>query len=130
MVDPDTYSFVVCKTQGEGAPVDITNHLRATGDTYIDSTRRLSITRLADDGDGRRLSVVFISGMFLELTWYRQHGDVSAMLIEKYVAASQSRGIMGTTSQPPDTCKLYLCNMHLLRFCIKDLLYPVVLQGQ
>ena len=86
--------------------MDITNELSFTGETYTDSTGRLSITRLAGQG----ISVIFQSGMFLKLTWcvHCTFGNVMAKLLGKYVGASQSGGIIGSTNVSPDNCKLYL----------------------
>ena len=106
MMNPETYEFVVYKTQGEGAPMDITGSLSVEGATYIDSTGRLGITRLA----GQRICVVFLSGMFLDLEWCVgcAYGNVYAKLLEEYVGASQSGGIIGSTNVSPDNCKFYL----------------------
>ena len=106
MMNPETFEFVVYKTQGEGAPMDITGRLSVVGATYIDSTGRLAITRLA----GQRICVVFLSGMFLDLAWNERwsFGNVYAKLLEEYVGASQSGGIIGSTNVSPDNCKIYL----------------------
>ena len=103
MVNPVNYKFILLKTQGEGTEngaVDILPQLRV-GMTYTDSTNRLFITRTRSN----TISVIFSSGLFFDLTWYRQHGDVqNVKVLERYTAAHQSRGIMGST--PSGNCEL------------------------
>ena len=97
LANPVNFQFIILKTQGEGTengPVDILNQL-GVGMTYTDSTKRLSITRTGQ----RRISVIFSSGLFFDLIWYSQHGDVqNVKVLEKYTAVNQSHGIMGSTS--------------------------------
>ena len=104
-----------------GAPVkpenDITNYFRVEGGTYTDSTGRLSITRIrnTENPDYPTIEVVFSSGIRLELIWVPQYayGNVYASVIKEYAAAFQSRGIIGSTDRPPQTCKFYMNNVWL-----------------
>ena len=111
MVNPVNFQFILLKTQGEGTengPVDILDQL-GVGMTYTDSTNRLYITRT----HRKRISVIFSSGLFFDLVWYSQHGDVwNVKVLEKYTDANQSRGIMGSTSS--GNCELLL----IYKLCI------------
>lgn len=102
MANPNNFQFVLLKTQGEGTengPLDITNQVSNIGDTYTDSTKKVSITRAGSD----ILSIVFNSGLFFKLAW-RNWGDFSygnaeeVKILKQYAAAGQSRGIMGSTT--------------------------------
>ena len=111
MVNPVNFQFILLKTQGEGTEngsVDILRQL-GVGMTYRDSTNRLSITRTSS----RRqtiISVVFSSGLFFDLIWYGRHGDIrNVKVLERYTAAHQSRGIMGST--PSGNCELLSLNL-------------------
>ena len=103
LANPVNFQFILLKTQGEGTengPVNILGQL-GVGMTYTDSTNRLFITRTRSN----TISVIFSSGLFFDLTWYRQHGDVrNVKVLERYAAAHQSRGIMGST--PSGNCEL------------------------
>ena len=96
MVNPVNFEFILLKTQGEGTEngaVDILPQL-GVGMTYTDSTNRLWITRTRSN----TISVIFSSGLFFDLTWYSQHGDVrNVKVLQRYTVAQQSRGIMGST---------------------------------
>lgn len=113
MVNPVNFQFILLKTQGEGTEngsVDILGQL-GVGMTYTDSTNRLSMTRTSSR---RRtiISVTFSSGLFFDLIWYRQHGDIrNVKVLERYTAVHQSRGIMGST--PSGNCELLSLNMVL-----------------
>ena len=103
LANPVNFQFILLKTQGEGtenSPVNILNQV-GVGMTYTDSTNRLFITRTSSN----TISVIFSSGLFFDLTWYRQHGDVrNVKVLQRYTAAHQSRGIMGST--PSGNCEL------------------------
>ena len=74
MVNPVNYQFILLKTQGEGTEngaVDILPQL-GVGMTYTDSTNGLSITRTGSN----RISVIFNSGLFFDLSWHRYYGNV------------------------------------------------------
>ena len=105
LANPVNFQFILLKTQGEGTengPVNILGQL-GVGMTYPDSTNRLFITRTSSN----TISVIFSSGLFFDLTWHRQHGDVgNVKVLERYIAAQQSRGIMGST--PSGNCELFL----------------------
>ena len=108
LVNPVNYQFILLKTQGEGTEngaVDILPHLDV-GMTYTDPTNRLFMTRTCSN----TISVIFSSGLFFDLTWHRQHGDVgNVKVLERYKAAHQSRGIMGST--PSGNCELLSLNV-------------------
>ena len=103
LVNPVNFQFILLKTQGEGAengPINILNQL-SVGMTYTDSTNRLSITRTSSNA----ISVIFSSGLFFDLSWHRYYGNVrNGKVLERYAAAHQSRGIMGST--PSGNCEL------------------------
>ena len=103
MVNPVTYEFILLKTQGEGTEngaIDILGQL-GVGMTYTDSTNRLSITRTGR----RRISVIFNSGLFFDLSWHSIYGNVqNVKILNRYVAIGESRGIMGSTTF--GNCKL------------------------
>ena len=103
MVNPVTYEFILLKTQGEGTEngaIDILGQL-GVGMTYTDSTNRLSITRTRQ----RRISVIFNSGLFFDLSWHSILGNVqNVKILKRYVATGESRGIMGSTTF--GNCKL------------------------
>ena len=107
MVNPVNFQFILLKTQGEGTEngsVDILGQL-GVGMTYRDSTNRLSITRTSSRRGRTMISVIFSSGLFFDLIWYGRHGDIrNVKVLERYTAAHQSRGIMGTT--PSGNCEL------------------------
>ena len=104
MVNPVNYKFILLKTQGEGVEngaVDILPQL-GVGMTYTDSTNGLSITRTGSN----RISVIFNSGLFFDLSWHRYYGNVrNVKILQRYVPAFRSRGIMGST--PSGNCKLF-----------------------
>ena len=126
MTNPVNNKFILLKTQGEGTEngaVDILPQL-GVGMTYTDSTNGLSITRTGSN----RISVIFNSGLFFDLSWHRYYGDVgNVKVFERYTAVNQSRGIMGST--PSGNCELLflrwqvnyftmkLCIMHDVSFC-------------
>ena len=105
MVNPVNFQFILLKTQGEGTEngtIDILGQL-GVGMTYTDSTNRLRIIRTGR----RRISVIFSSGLFFNLIWRRQRGDIrNVKVLERYTAVNQSRGIMGST--PSGNCELLL----------------------
>ena len=108
MVNPVNYQFILLKTQGEGTEngaVDILPQL-GVGMTYTDSTNRLSITRTGSN----RISVIFNSGLFFDLSWHRYYGNVrNVKILQRYTVAQQSRGIMGST--PSGNCELLPLNI-------------------
>ena len=108
MVNPVNFQFILLKTQGEGTengPIDILGQL-GVGMTYIDSTNRLSIARTGQ----RRISVIFNSGLFFDLSWHSFYGNVqNVKILKRYVATGESHGIMG--SSPFGNCKLLLLGM-------------------
>ena len=103
MINPVNFWLILIKTQGEGTEngtIDILGQL-GVGMTYTDSTNRLRIIRTRR----RRISVIFSSGLFFELSWRRQRGDIrNVKVLQRYTAVSQSRGIMGST--PSGNCEL------------------------
>ena len=105
MINPVNFWLILLKTQGEGTEngtIDILGQL-GVGMTYTDSTNRLRIIRTGR----RRISVIFSSGLFFNLIWRRQRGDIrNVKVLERYTAVNQSRGIMGST--PSGNCELLL----------------------
>ena len=108
MVNPVNFQFILLKTQGEGTEngsINILNQL-GVGMTYTDSTNRLWITRTGSN----RISVIFNSGLFFDLSWHRHYGNVrNVKVLQRYKAARQSRGIMGST--PSGNCELLSLNV-------------------
>ena len=111
MVNPMNFKFMLLKTQGEGTedgPVDILDKVGETGRTYTDNTKELMITRL----NGNKILVTFGSGLSFVLAWYGHYGEAQFVKIpQEYTAASQSRGMMGST--PFQNCELLYCYVHL-----------------
>ena len=116
MTNPVNYQFILLKTQGEGTEngaVDILDQV-AVGMAYTDSTNRLFITRTSSNA----ISVIFSSGLFFDLTWHSQHGDVgNVKVFERYTAVNQSRGIMGST--PSGNCELLFLRWRVNYFTMK-----------
>ena len=112
MVNPNNLQFMLLKTQGEGTqngqnPMNIMEEVSDIGDTYTDSTNRVSITRVGSN----KLLIVF-SGLFFELAWINRndlsYGNVQNLkILEQYSATGRSRGIMG--SSPFQNCELPIC---------------------
>jgi len=116
MTNPVNNKFILLKTQGEGTEsgaVDILPQL-SVGMTYTDSTNELSITRTGSN----RISVIFNSGLFFDLSWHRYYGDVgNVKVFERYTAVNQSRGIMGST--PSGNCELLSLRWRVNYFTMK-----------
>ena len=108
MVNPVNFQFILLKTQGEGTEngsINILSQL-GVGMTYTDSTNRLWITRTSSN----RISVIFNSGLFFDLSWHRYYGNVrNVKVLQRYKAVRQSRGIMGST--PSGNCELLSLNV-------------------
>ncbi len=84
------------KTRGLNAG-DVTAQIATVGDTIRDD--KLTITRISS----YQITVVFNSGLFLELSWpvYSSgfvNGRVRATVLEEYAEVGMSRGIMGSTA--------------------------------
>lgn len=92
MVVPGSSEFTLTKSQGEGSPMDITNAISVVGNTYTDSSGEMVITRSSTRG----ISVVFKSGMILNLDWNSFYGNVWATIPRGLVTTS--RGLMGKSS--------------------------------
>lgn len=87
---------MVFKTQGAGAPSDITSDLSVVGKTYTDDDWNVLLTRL----NGLGIAAVFRNGVYLEVTFhfwtYGQvwYGNVKAWVPRTLVPST--RGIIGT----------------------------------
>lgn len=113
MVNPVNYStFTLLKTQGEGTedgPLDISDKVEVKN-TYTDSTKNLTITRL----NLYEILVIFRSGLSFVLGWHHHYSEARNVKVpQEYTAVNQSRGMIGST--PFQNCELQIhyCSVHI-----------------